>query len=267
MLKFISFGSGSSGNCYLLKSDNTTIMIDSGVGERTLNKYFHDYGLSFADVSAVLVTHDHADHIKSVGKISGKYGMPVYATQKVHAGIQKNYCVRKKVSPENIKTIEKGKTFSIGDFLVTAFDVPHDSSENVGYMIDCGVVAFCLMTDVGHITEELRGNIRRSNYLVIESNHDKAMLANGPYPLYLKQRVAGPNGHLDNETCARTLCECYNPGMKHVWLCHLSEENNHPELARKTVEAEFLRHGMNVGSDIQLDVLNRKSPTGFFDLE
>lgn len=93
------------------------------------------------------------------------------------------------------------------------------------------------------------------------------MLASGPYPLYLKQRVAGPDGHLDNETCARTLCECYNPGMKHVWLCHLSEENNHPELARKTVEAEFLRHGMNVGSDIQLDVLNRKSPTGFFDLE
>lgn len=267
MLKFISFRSGSSGNCYLLKSDSTAVMLDSGVGERNLNKYFHDYGLSFADVSAVLVTHDHADHIKSVGKISGKHGMPVYATQKVHAGIQKNYCVRKKVSPENMVTIEKSKTFSIGDFAVTAFEVPHDSSENVGYMIERGGVTFCLVTDVGHVTESLRENICRSNYLVIESNYDNAMLDAGPYPLYLKRRISGPDGHLDNGTCAKTLCECYNSGMRHVWLCHLSEENNHPELARKTVEEEFQKHGVKVGSDILLDVLNRKSPTGFFDLE
>lgn len=266
MLKFISFGSGSSGNCYLLKSDNTTIMLDSGVGVRTLKKYFHDYGLSLADVRAVLVTHDHADHVKSVGVVSNTVGIPVYATSKVHAGIQKNYCVRKKVSQENIKTIEKEETFQVGDFSVTAFDVPHDSNDNVGYRIEYAGIVFSLMTDVGHITDTLRDNISNSNYLVMESNHDTSMLANGPYPCYLKQRISGGTGHLDNVTCANTLCECYTPALKHVWLCHLSEENNHPELVRKTMETVFQEHGLKIGVDIQVDILKRKLPTGFFDL-
>lgn len=266
MLKFISFGSGSSGNCYLLKSDSTTIMLDSGVGVRTLKKYFHDYGLLIADVSAILITHDHADHIKAVGALSNAYGIPVYSTSAVHAGILKNYCVRKKVSSENVKSIEKGETFHVGDLSVVGFDVPHDSNDNVGYRIECEGAVFCLMTDVGHITDTICDNIRRSNYLVIESNHDIQMLQNGPYPTYLKQRVSCDTGHLDNLTCAQALCQCYTPGLKHVWLCHLSEENNHPELVRKTMEEEFQHNGIRIGEDIQIDILKRKQPMGFFDL-
>lgn len=266
MLRFISFGSGSSGNCYLLQSDSNTILLDSGVGIRTLKKYFKDYGLSFADISAVLVTHDHADHVKSVGALSNLYNIPVYATELVHGGIQKNYCVRKKIEPANKRFIEKGVAFGVGAFRITPFGVPHDSKDNVGYRIETGGKCFCLMTDIGHVTDEIRENISLANYLVIESNHDGSMLQNGPYPQYLKDRISGENGHLSNAECAGELCANCTSGLKHVWLCHLSEENNHPELVRKTMEKAFADKGIAIGSDIQVDVLKRKQPSGFYEL-
>lgn len=237
-------------------------MIDSGVGVRALKRFFHDYGVSPSDIKSILVTHDHADHVKAVGTISSDRGIPVYATHDVHKGIQKNYCVRKKIDPTNVRVIEKGKSFEIGDFCITSFDVPHDSNENVGYRIETQGVAFCLMTDIGHITDDIKTNISLADYLVIEANHDEDMLASGPYPQHLKKRVAGPNGHLCNKLCGQAIVENASDKLKHVWLCHLSEENNHPELARKTVESEIMRMGLS----IKVDVLKRKTPTGFFDL-
>ena len=115
MLRFISFGSGSSGNCYLLQTDNSCLMIDSGVGVRALKRFFHDYGISFSCINNILVTHDHADHVKSVGALSNESGIPVYATEAVHKGIQKNYCVRKKIEPSCVRVIEKGVEYKIDE--------------------------------------------------------------------------------------------------------------------------------------------------------
>lgn len=266
MLKFISFGSGSSGNCYLLQTENSTLMIDSGVGVRQMKRFFHEYGLSMSKVDNILITHDHADHVKAVGVISNEFNIPVYATEQVHRGIQKNFCVRKKIEPSNKRNITPGETFTLGDFSVTPFEVPHDSSGNVGYRIQAGGSNFCLMTDVGHVTEELEQNVALADYLVIEANHDESMLMAGPYPQYLKERVAGPYGHLSNKTCAETVARCATPRLKHVWLCHLSEENNHPELLRKTMENVLAQHGIVAGKDIEVDILKRKTPTGFFQL-
>lgn len=267
MLKFISFGSGSSGNSYLLMSDNTILMLDSGVGIRSMKRYFQEYGLSFTKVNAILVTHDHADHVKSVGAISNDFKIPVYATEAVHKGIQKNYCVRKKIDAVNKRVFLPGDdVIEIGDFKITPFDVPHDSCGNVGYTIEYHGVVFGLMTDIGHITDTIRDNIKKCNYLVIEANHDESMLQNGPYPQYLKDRITGGNGHLSNVKCAQTICECYTNGLKHVWLCHLSEENNHPELLRKTIEKELQENGLRMGGDIEVDILRRRQPTGFFSL-
>ena len=114
MLKFISFGSGSSGNCYYLYTDTDSILIDVGVGIRILKKHFHNYGLRFEDVHHVLITHDHADHVKSVGSLSTDYHLPVYTTRKVHQGIERNYCVRKKIEPNHAHVIEKNVTFHTG---------------------------------------------------------------------------------------------------------------------------------------------------------
>lgn len=266
MLRFISFGSGSSGNSYYLYTDTDSILIDVGVGIRTLKKHFHNYGLRFEDVHHILITHDHADHVKSVGSLSTDYKLPVYTTRKVHVGIERNYCVRKKIAPNHVHVIEKNVPFYVGEFKVTPFGVPHDSTDNVGYFVESGDVTFCLITDVGHITEEMHDFISRSNYLVIEANHSVEMLLQGPYPQYLKDRILGPNGHLSNDDCANALADYATPILRHVWLCHLSEENNHPELARKTVEQILRSKGIVAGKDFELEVLKRKTPSEIYKL-
>ena len=257
MLRFLSFGSGSSGNCYYLYTENFGLLIDVGITMRRLKKYFTDYGLHLHDVKAIIVTHDHADHVKSVGQFCAIYDVPVYATALVHEGIATNYCVRKKIPSRLVKTFAKGDSFDLGEFHISTFDVPHDSKENVGYQIEYNDKVFCLMTDIGHFTEEMKRYAGRAEYLVVEANHDEEMLRRGPYPPHLKHRVSGDMGHLSNSQCADVLVCCASPQLKHVWLCHLSEENNHPELARKTIELALKDRG-----DIAIDVLKRCAPSG-----
>lgn len=266
MLRFISFGSGSSGNSYYLFTEKDGLLIDAGVGIRSLKKYFREYGFRTDNLSGILITHDHADHVKAVGKFSAEYGINVYATEEVHKGIVRNYCVTKKIPDNQRLQIKKGSTFKLGSFEITPFNVPHDSNDNVGYCIQCQGITFCLMTDVGHVTDEMKKYITKAQYLVIEANHDEEMLMKGNYPDFLKERILGENGHLSNKNCAVAIAENASPKLKHVWLCHLSEENNHPELARKTVEQVLRGYGIVPGVDFQLTILKRKQPTGVEDL-
>lgn len=267
MLKFISFGSGSSGNCYMLYTANDALLIDIGVGLRGLKKSMYDYGVSLSQIHHVLITHDHADHIKSVGSFSHDYQIPIYATRQVHIGINQNYCITQKVTPDLAHVIEVEQTIQIGDFQVTPFSVPHDSSENVGYFIEAEGTNFCIITDAGLVTDAMKVYIQRARHLVIEANHDTEMVLNGPYPQFLKERILSGTGHLSNRDCAQALVDNMSDFLQHVWLCHLSEENNHPELARKTVETVLRSYGVIPGVDLQLEVLKRTTPTGPFDLE
>ncbi len=266
MLKFISFGSGSSGNCYYLSTATDGLLIDIGVGIRTLKKHFRDYGVNLNMIHHILITHDHADHIKSVGAFSSDYHVPVYATEKVHRGISRNYCVQRKVADDLKHFITPGVSLQVGDFKVTPFSVPHDANENVGYQIEAERVCFVIITDVGAVTEDVKHRISQANYLVIEANHDVEMLQQGPYPEYLKKRILSPNGHLSNTDCGKAVAENMTEGLRHVWLCHLSEENNHPELARKTVETTLRSYGIIPGKDLELEVLKRKMPSGIYEL-
>lgn len=267
MLKFISFGSGSSGNCYYLATATDGMIIDIGVGIRTLKKHCKEYGIHLSSVHRVLITHDHADHIKSVGSFSYEYKVPVYATPLVHKGIDHNYCITRKVSDEMKKKLELNMPVQLGDFTVEAFPVPHDASENVGYEIKAEGVTFVIMTDAGSMTDDMKERISRADYLVIEANHDVEMLKNGPYPEYLKKRILSGSGHLSNDDCGKALAENMSEHLKHVWLCHLSEENNHPELARKTVETILKSYGIIPGKDLELEVLRRQMPTGVYELK
>lgn len=266
MLKFMSLGSGSSGNAYLLYTDTDCIMIDCGVGIRLLKKHLHNYGLQLSMIRNLLVTHDHADHIKAVGALSVDHNIPVYATKEVHDGITRNWCVKRKVGAEMVRYINKGETIQVGEFQVTPFAVPHDSNDCVGYFVECEGVKFTLVTDCGHITDEIRQYVRRANYLVIEANHEPEKLAAGPYPQYLKDRISSPSGHLSNAECAETIATEATPELKYVWLCHLSDENNHPELARKTIETILRSHGLIVGKDFGMEVLKRKTPSEVYEL-
>lgn len=259
MLNFISFGSGSSGNCYYLGTESDGLLIDAGLGIRLLKKYIKDFGLMLPVFRNILITHDHADHIKSAGIISYELNVPVYATDKVHHGIDGNYQVRRKIDGALRRKVVKNEEFTAGEFTVTAYDVPHDSSDNVAYEIRVQGVTVSIITDAGSLTEELCGVISRADYLIIEANHDEEMLTQGSYPPYLKTRILGPQGHLSNRTCAEALADNMSDKLKHIWLCHLSEENNHPELARKTVETILADRG-KLSPQLTIEVLKRRKP-------
>lgn len=270
MLHYISFGSGSSGNCSYLFTDAYGLFIDAGVGTRILKKQVKNYDIPLDRAQAMIITHDHADHVRSVGSLSKEYDLPVYSTQKVHAGIDNNWCVRSKIVPERIRFIEKNTPFRLADFTITAFHIPHDSTDNVGYCIQYKDITFVLMTDVGHLTDEIKQYIAKANYLVIEADYETEMLDRGPYPPHLKKRISGPYGHMSNAECAEAIAENATSNLRHVWLCHLSDENNHPELAEITVKQILRSHGIIAGdapgAHFKLDVLKRKTPSGVYDL-
>lgn len=265
-MTFISLGSGSCGNCYYLGTESDAILIDCGIGIRRLKKSFHEYGIKISRVRAILVTHDHSDHIKTVGLLSREHSIPVYTTEAIHHGMKRNYAISMKVDDAHQCIIEKDTPFCIGEFEITAFQLPHDATDNMGYFIKVEGFTFTLMTDVGSVTDNVRNYIGLSNYLVIEANYDEDMLRVGRYPEILKDRICSGTGHLSNAQSAKALIDNLSPDLRHVWLCHLSEENNHPELARKTFDAALRQFGIIPDVDFTIDVLRRKMPTGPFTL-
>lgn len=259
--KFFSLGSGSSGNCYYLGSSEGGILIDAGIGIRNVMKALREYGVSFEKIRGILITHDHADHIKTVGCFGDKYNIPIYSTQTIHNGILRNKVVQAQLF-QSRRVIEKDQPFNIGDFKITAFEVPHDSIENVGYSIELGDQTFVLITDIGHITEKVKEYAKEANHLVIEANYDEQMLQMGRYPYILKQRIANGMGHLSNKQSAEFISSIYTSNLRNVWLCHLSQDNNHPEIAFKTVEQLLLSQGVGIGKELSLTTLSRHKVSG-----
>lgn len=266
-LTFISFGSGSCGNCYYLGTDTDAIIIDAGIGYRRLKKVFAEYGVKKSNFRALLITHDHSDHIKAAGVFSDECNLPVYTTLQIHDGMDRNIVMEHKVNAARRIYIEEDTPFQIADFQITPFQIPHDATENMGYSIQYGDIRFTIMTDVGAVTPNVSKYISLSTHVVLEANYDIDMLRTGRYPDILKERIASGTGHLSNKQTAQALADNIHPALRHVWLCHLSEENNHPELARKTVETHLRSYGIIAGTDFQLDVLRRKVVTGPFFID
>ncbi|MCQ2066304.1 MAG: MBL fold metallo-hydrolase [Bacteroidaceae bacterium] len=264
-LKFMSLSSGSSGNCYYLSADGEGILIDAGIPARQIREYLGKVGIPFESVRAVFVTHDHADHIKSLGTLGKKYFLPVYATQRTHAGINNNYCMTEKLSAACTRYVEKDVTLQFGSFKVTPFEVPHDGTDNVGYLIEVDGRRFCFVTDLGHITDTVASYVVQADYLIMEANYDEDMLRMGHYPQFLKERITSPLGHLSNKVTARFLAENMTEHLRHVWLCHLSGENNHPEIAYKTVEYSLRGVGVIPGKDVGLTALKRTTPSQLYE--
>ncbi len=262
-LRFQSFGSGSSGNCYFIGNASNGLLIDAGIGVRTIRKYLRNLGLDFENIWGVFVTHDHADHIKAVGLIGEKHRVPIYSTRKVHEGIQRSYCVTEKLYSSK-KYIEKGETIQVGEFKITAFPVSHDATDNVGYTIEYKEKRFTFATDLGYISEEVAAHLKLADFMVLEANYDEQMLHQGPYPIYLKKRIAAETGHLSNDQTGFYLAQNYNERMKHIFLCHLSGENNMPEIAYTTVQNHLDEKQIIVGKDLNLVILDRLNPSEIY---
>jgi phosphoribosyl 1,2-cyclic phosphodiesterase len=242
------------------------MLIDAGIGIRTIKKILKDKKIDFEKIIAILITHDHADHIKTVGCLGEKHNIPVYATEAVHTGIGKSRYVEEILNASR-KIIEKELPFCIRDFRITAFEVPHDSTDNVGYFIEYGSHRFTFATDIGHITETVSRYMSLANHLIIEANYDAEMLESGTYPSFLKERISSPTGHLSNRETADFLATHYHTDLKNIWLCHLSRDNNHPELAYKTVDIRLFDEGIRVGKDVTLTVLKRTFPSDLYEFD
>jgi len=176
---FRCFASGSSGNCYYLGTLERGILIDAGISARLIQKHLRSMGLDFENIMGVLVTHDHADHIRAVGTLGERVHLPIYSTRLIHEGIDRNYGVREKLKTSR-RYFEKGEEWTLGDLTINTFGINHDSTECVGYIIDYNGQRFMIATDCGEPNEQMEAYIRTANHLVIEANHDEHLLLNGP---------------------------------------------------------------------------------------
>ncbi len=218
-------GSGSSGNCTLVSSERTCLLIDLGFGPRSLKRRLKQAELQGLQVDAILLTHGHYDHCRGISSFVKQQAAPVYMNQGTRCAVPELSCL------EQWECFRSGEPFTIGDFTIEAFPVSHDCSQPVGFRISGDGFQGALATDLGELNQQVIGKLSYCDWLVLESNHDEAMLRLGPYPWSLKRRVMGPLGHLSNAAIAEFLRNGFDGRARHIFLAHLSHRNNHPELA------------------------------------
>jgi len=255
MVRFCSLFSGSSGNCIFVSDEKTRILIDVGLSGVRIIEALNSIGESPSDISAILITHEHSDHTKGVGILSRKFNIPIYANNGTWGGMRRELG---KLNPDNIKVFDTNIEFMVGDIGVKPFTIPHDAAEPVGYSFHIGNKKVTSATDIGHMNNTLLGELKNSDLLLLESNHDIEMLKVGPYPYYLKQRILSNHGHLCNEMAGKVVSYLAEQGTKRFVLGHLSKENNFPELAYQTSLNALVEKGIEVGREVTLEVASRE---------
>jgi phosphoribosyl 1,2-cyclic phosphodiesterase len=226
-IRFASLGSGSEGNALIVRVSESVVMMDCGFGLAATESRLARAGLVPDDIDAILVTHEHSDHIGGVARFARKHKLPVWLTH----GTAKVFN-QGSLSSALLNFVDPHEAFSVGDIHVTPYFVPHDAFEPVQYVFSDGSVRLGVLTDTGSVTEHIQRTLSGCDALVLECNHDLDMLMNGPYPVSLKRRVSGKFGHLDNVTAASLLAGIDSSRLKHILAAHLSKQNNLPDLAK-----------------------------------
>ncbi len=229
MIQFSVLGSGSKGNSTFITDGSHSFIVDAGFSGRELFDRIDIHGKTFEDINAILITHDHGDHINGTGVVARKTGSPVYLHQKNHKKLN-----RRSGKKVNYTFFEPNEPFTIGEMTITPFEVPHDASHACGFVIQDETSRLGLITDLGHVTPTVIESLQKCDSLILESNHDVEMLKNGPYPPVLQERILGDEGHLSNEQTAELLKAVNHPELKRVVLVHLSDENNDNDITRDT---------------------------------
>lgn len=265
-MRFCSLFSGSSGNCLFAEERDTRILVDAGVSGRRIENALSAIGVPCDTVAAILITHEHQDHIFGAGILARRYGIPVYASRLTWQAIDEMKLTGK-LPPESRRIIAAGEAFPVGDFTVTAYSIPHDAADPVAYTFCASGHKIAIATDIGHVTETVKENLFGSELVLIEANHDVGMLNAGRYPYPLKRRIAGEFGHLSNEAAAGLICELAERGTRKFILGHLSKENNYPRLAYETASMDLqVRKGLVCGRDVYLAVALRDRSSDVVEL-
>ena len=260
----MSFSSGSCGNCYYLGTEDKGILIDAGVSLRRLKKALQENGLDMDSFSSILVTHDHLDHIRHLGSFCKRIAKPVFTTEDIHNALSRHTFTADHISACR-KVLEEGAWNDIAGIKVRYFVVPHDATQTVGYAIEIDGRRFVIMTDIGRMTDEAVELARTADTVVVESNYDMDMLMSGPYTYELKMRIVQGCGHLSNDECASAIKRFWHPGLKNIFLCHLSENNNTRELAFNSAVGVLKDLGVEKGT-VALRCLPRQYPSQMFTL-
>ncbi len=258
MLNFCSLYSGSTGNCLFAQSNETNILIDAGVSTRKIENALDKINVLPENISGILVTHEHSDHIQSIGTFSKKYNIPVYINKETWNALSED--VKNKISYENHKSFLIDEKFEIGDMEILPFSIPHDAANPCGFNIYKDNTKISIATDLGHITSEILNKLQNSSFILLESNYEPEVLKFSKYPYVLKKRIDGPNGHLSNIMAGQTISKLIPTGLNKVMLGHLSKENNFPELAHQTVMEQIVSNNLSEKS-IFLDVASRTQPS------
>lgn len=263
-IKFMSLSSGSCGNCYYVGTPEGGILIDAGVSLRRLKKTLIENGLDLDSFSAILVTHDHLDHIRHLGSFCKKLSIPVYTTDVIHGALARHTFTAPTIAPCR-RILAADQWNEVAGMKVRYFIVPHDATQTVGYAIEVGGHKFVIMTDVGRMTDEAVEFARQADTVVVESNYDMDMLMSGPYTHELKMRIVQGCGHLSNDECASAVKRFWHEGLRNIFLCHLSDNNNTRKLAADCTAAALADLGVTKGQ-VSLRCLPREYPSQMFTL-
>lgn len=256
-LRICVLGSGSGGNCTLVATERTRILVDAGFSFREIKTRLGQIGEDPAGVDAVLITHEHADHVAGLPTLARKVKKPVFLTPLTESRLEWG-----KTEPV-VEKFQAGQRLSIGDFEIDSFTVPHDAVDPVAFCFRAEGLKVGVVTDLGYMPGSVKEHIRGCQLLVLESNHDLDMLKVGPYPWFVKQRVMSRVGHLSNHAVSEFLSADYDCGSQVLVLAHLSEQNNHPEIARLTALDALQTAGAN---GTRLVLAEQRRPTEVFRL-
>lgn len=248
-MNICTLASSSSGNCTLVSQGNTHILIDAGISLRRITAGLKQIGLSPGDVTGVVITHEHSDHIGGIKMLVKYHSTAVMAPR----GVAKALTDAVPDAQRCIESFEAGADFVLGELSVQSFITPHDTPESVGYRIGDGRSTVVFVTDIGCVTKTILDAVRGADLAIIEANHDLAMLKNSEYPNFLKRRILSDRGHLSNDDCGTFASTLATGGTRKIILAHLSRDNNTPRLARETVCGALVRIGADIGGDILLE--------------
>jgi len=255
-IDFCPIASGSSGNSVYISVGETRMLVDAGLSGVRIEKGLKAIDVDASTIDAIFITHEHGDHIQGACILSRRFDIPVYATPKTWGVMEKNRNIGS-IAKHNKQFVYAGENLILGDAHIRPFAIEHDAAEPVGYNIFAENTKITVTTDIGCVTDELKENVADSDVLLIESNHDVDMLMNGSYQYHLKQRILSDKGHLSNVNCGKLLAEIMTAKLKHIYLGHLSQDNNRPALAFETVANILQANGITLGGEKNLYLAER----------